>query len=394
MVTLRDVAQRAGVVPSTASRALSGSPLISAQTTERVRRSAMELGYSVDLVARELATGRREAIGVMVPDIQNPFFGAIVKAIQSHARRRGFFTVVTDTSEDPAAETPVLRDLTSRVDHIVLCAPRSPDDEITTSLSAKNYILACREMAPLPSVTFDSRRGVHAAMTHLRELGHSKIAYVGGPAASWANHERERAFEDFDEGDGVRRLSRRVLGNFEPSQNGGAAAVDAILGWGATAVVAYNDLIAIGIMNNMRHRGVRVPDDLSLVGFDNGTIAALVTPALTTVAVPLYEVGRAAAKLLLDKAEDGDALRLEQSRASTARIRLPTRLVVRQSTSWARPASTTHCIRRASTRSHLPRTPRRPAATQTRAHDDGAHAISSVVTPPQPPETTTEGQSS
>ncbi|UZN02713.1 LacI family DNA-binding transcriptional regulator [Cellulomonas sp. S1-8] len=319
-VTLRDVARAAGVSAATASRALSAPDLVSPARRELVRRVARELGYHPNRAARELITGRSGHLCLVVPDLENPFFSAVAKAVQARARAAGHAVVVADSEEDPLLEAELVAQLGAQADGVLLCSPRmSADDLAATRAGGRPLLLVNRESPGLPSVVVDTRDGVRQAVRHLLALGHRRIAYAGGPAGSWSGARRREGLADLD-------VDVVDLGAHTPVFAGGVAAADLVLAAGATAVLAHNDLMALGVLDRLHARGVRVPQDVSVVGFDDAPVATLVTPALTTVAVPLARLGRTAVDLLL--APPGDEV---------PHAVLPVELVVRGTTAPAAP---------------------------------------------------------
>ncbi|WP_046529243.1 LacI family DNA-binding transcriptional regulator [Cellulomonas sp. FA1] len=316
-VTLRDVARAAGVSPATASRALSAPDLVAPERRELVQRVARELGYRPNRAARELITGRSGHLCLVVPDLENPFFSAVAKAVQARARGAGHAVVVADAEEDPLLEAELVAQLGAQADGVLLCSPRmSAEDLADVAAGDRPVLLVNREGAGLPSVVVDNGDGVRQAVRHLRALGHRRVAYAGGPAGSWSDARRRDCLATA--GVDVEVVD---LGAHAPVFAGGVAAADLALASGATAVLAHNDLVALGVLDRLRTRGVRVPDDVSVVGFDDAPVATLVTPALTTVAVPLARLGRTAVDLLLAPRDD-----------AAPRTVLPVELVVRGST--------------------------------------------------------------
>ncbi len=321
-VTLRDVARAAGVSPATASRALSAPDLVAPERRELVRRVARELGYRPNRAARELITGRSGHLCLVVPDLENPFFSAVAKAVQARARAAGHAVVVADAEEDPLLEAELVTHLGAQADGVLLCSPRmSPDDLAEVAADDRPLLLVNREAAGLPSVVIDNRDGVRQAVRHLHALGHRRVAYAGGPPGSWSDARRREGLVG-DLAAQLPGLDVVDLGAHAPVFAGGVAAADLALAAGATAVLAHNDLMALGLLDRLRTRGVRVPDDVSVVGFDDAPVATLVTPALTTVAAPLARLGRTAVDLLLDPPRTD----------APARVALPVELVVRAST--------------------------------------------------------------
>ena len=296
-VSARDVARVAGVSVSTVSRALSRPDDVAPETLAKVLDTARGMGYRPNLAARGLNTGRTGAIGLIVPDIENPFFASVTKGVQSRARAAGYTVVIADSDEDASQEADLVRDMARQVDGMVLCSPRSPDEVIEELATESTVVLVNRRCGTLPAVLIDNLEGVRLAMAHLRALGHRRIAYVGGPATSWSNGVRVAAARAIV---GEHPDTELVeLGSFQPYVSGGVAAADLLIASGATAVLAYNDLVAFGLLDRLHHRGVNVPGDISVVGVDNIPMSALTSPALTSVGIPLAACGRAGVDVLV-----------------------------------------------------------------------------------------------
>ncbi|MFF5288614.1 LacI family DNA-binding transcriptional regulator [Paractinoplanes globisporus] len=319
-VTIKDVARVAGVSASTVTRALTMPELVHPETRERVRRTAVTLGYHPNRAARGLITGRTGNIGLLVPDLGNPFFPSVVKGVQARAHEADYAVFLADTDEDATAEAGLVRRLSKQVDGIVLCSPRMPDEELRTLVADTPVVLVNRRIAKVPSVTPEFPDAMRQAVSHLTALGHRRIAYVAGPRSAWANRERLRS---------LRALTKDIelieIGNVMPMFEGGVAAADQVLAADVTAVIGYNDLVALGLLNRFMARGVAVPGDISVLGFDDIALAAMVHPSLTTVALPKEQAGRAGVDLLLQ-------LLTEPDRSTAARRELPAQLMVRGST--------------------------------------------------------------
>jgi len=319
-VTVSDVARRAGVSVSTVSRALAHSPLVSPATTHHVEKVAAQLHYRPNMMARGLSTGKTECIGLVVPDLENPFFAALAKGVQSHARRRGYSVVMADTDEDATAEPRLIRELTSHSDGVIVCSPRSEDAEISRWERSVPIVLVNRPNESLQSVMIDDADGIRQAVMHLAALGHSRIAYAGGPLASWSDQVRRRAFHDTMAS--LPAAEAIDLGHFQPFHHNGAAAADLARVSGASAVIAYNDLLAVGLMQRLQARGVAIPQEMSVVGIDDIPQAAWSSPALTTVSTVRGLLARASVDALLD------------DNHPSARV-VPVELIVRASTGEA-----------------------------------------------------------
>lgn len=329
-VTIRDVAKAAGVSPSTVSRALSLPDIVDPATRDRVMRVAEHLGYQPNRAARGLITGRTGNLGLILPDLANPFFPSVVKAIQRQAHAADYQVFVADTDEDASVELNLVRALAKQVDGIILCSPRMKPAELREAASYASVVLVNRRSGSLPAIAIDNGDGMRQVIAHLTGLGHHRVGFVAGPRSSWSSRERLRGLRHACAAAGIELVE---IGNFAPTFDGGGEAAEGTVLAGVTAVVAYNDLVALGLCNALRDRGIDIPGQISIVGIDNIPTSAMVQPALTTLAIPKEEAGRAAVDLLLQ-------LLVDPTARTTPRRELPTELLVRHTTAEA-PAPTT-----------------------------------------------------
>jgi LacI family transcriptional regulator len=295
-VTIMDVARAAGVSASTVSRALANPDLVRAGTRERVRQAVAALGYHPNRAARGLITGRTGNLGLIVPDLSNPFFAGVAKGIQTRAREQDYAVFVADTDEDPAAEAQVAVALGRQVDGLILSSARTSDSELRAIGTRSRLVLLNRRVAGVPAVTVANADGMRQAVAHLAALGHRTIAFVAGPATSWSNAERAAGLREAARQSGVELLQ---TGHFAPRFEGGVAAADLVAASGATAVIAYNDIVALGLLSRLAARGIRVPEEISVIGCDDIPMSAMTHPALTTISLPKEQAGRAGVDLLL-----------------------------------------------------------------------------------------------
>lgn len=295
-VTIYDVASRAGVSTSTVSRAFHSPQLLREETRDHVRAVADALGYLPNRAAGALRSSRTRNLGLVVPDVANPFFASFVKAAQLRARGADHAIFLADTEEDPRLEAQAIQAMGKQVDGAIVAAPRMSDAELMEAARSTPLVLVNRPAVSIASVVIDMVTGMRQAVEHLHALDHRRVVYLGGPRGSWSNRERGRAFRD-----STRKLgmSGSVVGPFDPHFEAGLHAADRALATGATAIVAYNDLIALGVLARFADRGIAVPGEISVVGFDDIALAAMVSPALTTVAMPTASAGRAAVDLML-----------------------------------------------------------------------------------------------
>jgi DNA-binding LacI/PurR family transcriptional regulator len=294
--TIHDVAAAAGASISTVSRSFHMPELVRPQTRERVLEIAAGLGYVPNRAARGLITGRTGNIGLIVPDIANPFFPALVKAAQARARAKDYAVFLADTSEDPEVEAQLIRAMAKQVDGVIASSSRMTEAKLREAAALTSLVLVNRRLSGVPAVSMDMAGGIRQAVEHLHALGHRRCVYLAGPRPSWSNRQRQKALKAIAE-----RLAIEVtvLGPFDPGYEAGLRAADQALAEGPTAIVAYNDLIALGVMARLADRGVGVPADVSVVGFDDIQMAAMASPPLTTVWAPTAAAGETAVDLLL-----------------------------------------------------------------------------------------------
>lgn len=319
-VTLQDVARAAGVAVSTASRALSFPERVNVRTREHVQDVARELGYRPNLLARALPTGRTGMLAVLLPDITNPHYFGLLRGAEAQARAAGSMLVIADTQGGPELEAAHVDRLGASVDGFVLAASRMPDADLRGLAERSPVVLFNRRVDGLPGLVTDSADGSRQIVEHLVALGHRSLAYLAGPSSSWSDGVRWRALSEHAEAAGVQIVR---CGPFGPTLDGGPPAAEVGLSTGATGLIAFNDLIAIGVLRRLAERGVDVPGRVSVVGYDDIFGSDFCSPPLTTVAGPVDEAGRMLVDLLL--AGGGPA----------PSITLPTHLLVRGSTGRA-----------------------------------------------------------
>jgi LacI family transcriptional regulator, galactose operon repressor len=321
--TLTEVAKRAGVSLSTASRAFSSPERISHDTLARVIAAADEIGYSAarGVEIRQSAT----TVAVVVPDIANSVFASFVKSAEAQGWPRRQTVVLTDTDGSSDREREVVGDLQSRVDALIVCAPRLPADDIVQLAGDTPLVLVNRLTEDCDCVVADSEHGIRQAVDYLFALGHTHISYVQGSPQSWSNAQRVKAVQELCRERGLRV---DVLGWQQETLAGGHAAAASVVATGATAVITHNDPMAIGVINGVRTMGYSVPDDLSVIGIDDSPIAQLSHPTLTSISVPMARAGVVSTDLVLQRAAEPDA--------APRVVHLPTQLVVRESTGPAR----------------------------------------------------------
>jgi LacI family transcriptional regulator len=310
LATLRDVADRVGVHPSTVSRALDPTTAhrVSVETRERVQSVAAEMDFMLDTTASGLRRGRSHTIGVIVPDLGNPYVAPTVRGIENSLESRGCMTFVTETQDDSARTERVVETMIARrVDAIITLAARRGDEEILRrARESVPIVLAIRDLpgAGYPGVIGDDERGGRIAADHLIDNGHTRLAQLHGNSAIWSFVRRGEGFVARATERGAEVTTSREA--VAPSIDEGFALMESILesGPAPTAVFAHNDLLALGAIDAIRRRGLDVPSDISVIGYNDNPLTTHTDPPLTTVAMSGYELGRFSAEMALSTIED------------------------------------------------------------------------------------------
>jgi LacI family transcriptional regulator len=309
--TLRDVAKLAEVHPGTVSRALNPETrrMVNEETAQRVIEAAAQLGYRPNPIARGLKTNRSHTIGVLVPDLQNPLFPPIVRGIQDKLEQAGYTPLIANTDNDPDRERNDFEAMRARQVDGVITATARLDHGVLDEMAADGLpiVLVNRRLddGPLSSATADDHEGARLAVKHLIELGHTRIAHLAGPQAVSTGRLRLEGYLDGMSDAGL-EPGPVLTGNAFTEPEGARLAGD-LLDEGATAIVAGNDLMALGVYDVLAERGLRCPDDLSVVGFNDMPFSERFNPPLTTIRIPHYEIGASAAELLLERLQDAEA---------------------------------------------------------------------------------------
>jgi len=312
-VSIKDVAEAAGVSHSTVSRALSDSPLVKAETKARIQRLAQEMGYSPDAIARSLVTQKTRTVGVVVTTITDPFVAEVVQGVEDTAQENDYSVILASSASDPERELAAVEMLRAkRVDSVI----------VTSSRVGALY-LEHLERFGVPvvlvnnhneqsgrytfSVSVDNQHGGHLATAHLVQRGHRSIGYVSGPEGRSDDVERLAGYRQaLDEADIPFDPALVVPGNGR--LDGGERALRTLtrVAKPPTAVFCYNDMTAIGLISAARQLGILVPENLAVVGFDNIPLAAHAYPPLTTIAQPQRDMGRQAMNMALALMSAGD----------------------------------------------------------------------------------------
>jgi LacI family transcriptional regulator len=328
--TIREVAELAGVSIATVSRVVNGREDVSPETRELVQRVVRERGYSPNRSARGLSGGRTGLIGATVPMVHYPYFSQLVGGAAEALYEQDMRLVLCPTLHEHEREVSLLdRLMHGTTDGALMILPEESSDELSALLNHGYRFVVIDPMMPLneriPAVSAAHAAGADQAMKHLLSIGHTRIAAITGPRGMKATEDRRRGYYAALAAAGLMpEPELEVEGNFEIS--GGVSAAEQLLDLPEppTAIFSFNDNMAIGAMQTARARGVRIPEDLSIVGFDDLEEAAIVTPALTTVRQPLAEMGRIAVSLLMRL--------LDNQRLEALHVELGTRLIVRDST--------------------------------------------------------------
>ena len=331
-VSIKDIARLAGVSHSTVSRALRNSPLIPARTAQRIQQIAREKGYSASAVARSLVTRKTETIGVVVTSIADPFNGEVMEGIEEAANQNGYSVILATSQADPDREMAVVRSFRERrVDGILVASSRVGSLYLPILGEMEIPIVLLNNQSPgtfAHAVTIDNVDGAFKATNHLIELGHARVAYIGDRFGLQSDVDRLKGYRKALRRAGL-PLSQDLVAAGDGKTAGGRAAAAKLLdpaiaaAQRPTAVFCYNDMSALGVMQEAEAAGLRIPEDLSLVGFDDLFFAAQLRPPLTTVRQPKKEIGRCAITQLLS------LLRSEEGGSTTL---LKGDLIVREST--------------------------------------------------------------
>lgn len=307
-MNIKAVARRAGVSTATVSRTINGSDKVTPKTAERVRRAVEALQFYPDTNARSLGSGRSSLYGLIISDITNPFFPELVKSFEDIAVEHGQEVLVANTNYDPARmESCVTRMMQRKVDGVAIMTSEM-EDRLIKVFSHRNIPMVFMDVgAPGPGVSrvrVNHAAGVSMAMDHLVGLGHRKIAFISGPLDLFSARTR---FEAFLQSLKRHRLKRdpALIQEANHRADGGHEAMQRILNSGAkpTAIVASNDLTAIGAMGAIHERGLRIPEDISIVGYDDIQLSAYTQPSLTTLRLPRIEIATAAFRALYNSVQ-------------------------------------------------------------------------------------------
>lgn len=326
VVTIKDVAQRVGVSVSTVSRVLNHSSYVSPETEQLVLKAIEELHFAPSQIARGFVNKKTSTIGLIIPDVSNPFFSDVARGVEDFAIGDGFATILCNSDWRSERESMYLDLLRGRwVEGVIIVGSRSSAGDLARAVGSVPYVLVERLMVGSgPSVWTDNRRGGALATSHLYEMGCRTFAHISGPPDSPSATERRKGFLDVMRRESVTSYEvfegdYRVQSGLEIGQRIFAS------GKAPDGIFAANDLMAIGVMQAAAQAGVRIPEDVAVVGYDNIATADYTSPSLTTIDQPGYEMGRVAFSILLKRLRDPHAATDEQ-------IEFEPRLIARNST--------------------------------------------------------------
>lgn len=339
MSTIYDVAERAGVSPATVSRVFSQSGRVRTTTRDRVMAAAGELDYQSNRVGSGLATRRTLMIGLVTSDIQNPYAATMARGVQDMAADEGYVSIICSTDGDPDKELQLIREIYQRgVDGFVITPSQQGssaqlDAFIQKLLSEKMPLVFIGNQQEQPGISFVTSRaqdGAIQAVNHLASLGHERIAFIGGhysqgvAVGRWLGYQEAMIANQLP-------IFPELMIETELSEAGGEKAMSHLLALDepVTAVLTVNDLVAIGAMNRCTHHHIAIPEEISIIGFDDIPLAQLTTPPLTTVAQPAYDLGYKAAAMLLQMCQNPDM--------APQHMLLHSSLVIRGTTAPAKP---------------------------------------------------------
>lgn len=305
-VTIKDIARAAGVSHATVSRALNGNTLIPEKTAVSIRNLAEKMGYMPSAAARGLKTHRSRVLGVIVSRIDNPYFGEVVQGIEDALQNKGYSIFIASSNLDRAQEKTIVQAFCEhRVDGVIIGSVHF-SREYSNSLKKHGIpIVVINNQSPRDydySIAHDDVVGAREVTDHLIQLGHTRIAYIGDDRAGRINRDRMRGFRQSMQSAGLPMEEEWTVTAHGSGIEQGSEGMDLLLNLPnlPTAIFCFNDLMAIGALKLMQQRGIAVPDQIALAGFDNISYSAYTTPALTTFDQPKRQIGSEAARILLD----------------------------------------------------------------------------------------------
>ncbi|MDQ0675087.1 LacI family transcriptional regulator [Pseudarthrobacter siccitolerans] len=310
--TIYDIARTTGFSPSTVSRALHKPGRVGPTTEKAVRAAAESLGYQINPMARFVTTGRTGTVALVLSDITNPVFFDLVRGAERTTALEGQTLVVAETQGSSVIEQETVDRLLPTVDGIILASSRLDKDQIRNLSEQKNIVLVNRNVDGVPCVLPQLQPGIREAVNHLAGLGHTSLAFLPGPTAIWMSRQRLKLLQEE-----VARVGMSLVATSpaEPTMEGGRKALAEVLDTGATGVIAYTDLMAIGLLLACKDEKIPVPGKLSIIGFDDVFGSRFTSPPLTTIRTPLALMGEEAVRRLT--AENSEEITLPSGMLQT-----------------------------------------------------------------------------
>jgi LacI family transcriptional regulator len=322
--TIIHVAERANVSKATVSRVLNNNPQVKKEIKERVLKAIEELDYRPSAIARNLATNRTNIIGLILPDITNPYFPGLARGIEDAAHRLGYTLFISNTDNDPKLEQEYIRRMVEQqVSGIVLISSILDEAAVHDLTSLQTPIVLCDRLianAPFDAVLIDNYKAAYEAVSYLIDQDHTRIVHLAGPMNIQSADNRRQGYID-----AMRNAGREPfvsVGTF--SYESGMQQISAVLDeYRPTALFAANDLVALGAMCEIHRRGLRVPEDIAVIGFDDIPYCQMSRPLLSTISIPVYQIGVTAVQLLDDQ--------IQGVRSGTKNVILEHKLIHRES---------------------------------------------------------------
>ena len=305
-VTIKDIARQTDVSHSTVSRALHGSPLIAENTAQRIRQKALELGYLPSAAARSLKTNRSQALGVIVSSVEDPFFSEILQGIEEVAQKSGYSLFMAASQHDPERERSIVQDMSEhRVDGVIICSASFKAEQRRQFLTYGVPIVVVNNQAAEDyrySIYHDDVDGCRQVTRHLLDLGHRQIAYLGNSSSGRPTLDRLTGFQQAMQAAGLAIPPEYIHEVASGGPEDGLAGLKYFLSLKdrPSALVCFNNMMAIGVLNGLDQSCIKVPNEFSVTGFDNIVFSAFTNPPLTTFDQPKRFIGAEAARLVLE----------------------------------------------------------------------------------------------
>jgi LacI family transcriptional regulator len=328
-VTMKDIASTLGVSINTVSKALGNKPDISLGTKEQVYKTARELGYEYEIIPKSWHSHRTNVVGLVIADNSNPFFAKVVKSVERTLQNSGYALILCNTDEDYRREKSIIALLVERkIDGIILTPTQSNDEDIAFLLSKKTpFVLLGRHFSSykVPCVIADDRGGAYEATNHLARLGHKRILFINAPSYISSAAERLEGYRAAFRDNGI-VVNESLIRSCEPKMENAYNEMKGIMleELDFSAVFTFSDQMMLGVVRVFHERGIRVPQDCSLVGFDDIDFASIMTPPLTTIVQDTDRLGTESATMLL-KMINGQEI-------TEATKVIPTKAIIRGST--------------------------------------------------------------